>query len=126
MKWFARGAVAIVWLYNGLWCKLLEPCPSTSTSWPRSPLLGSGGARPLVRGIGAGETLLALWVLSGRSPRAAAVVQTGLLVAMNAGGLLWGRRWIPDPAALAVQNLAFLALVWSLAVWTRDDRKRSV
>jgi S-adenosylmethionine:diacylglycerol 3-amino-3-carboxypropyl transferase len=51
-------------------------------------------------------------VLSGRSLVLGAIVQTLLLVAMNVGGLVWGREQIADPAGMLVQNLAFLALVW--------------
>jgi hypothetical protein len=29
---------------------------------------------------------------------------------MNAGGLLWARELIPDPAGLVLQNVAFLTL----------------
>ena len=51
-------------------------------------------------------------MLSARRPRAAAVTQSALLVAMNAGGLAFARRHIPQPKALLAENAAFLALVW--------------
>jgi hypothetical protein len=51
-------------------------------------------------------------VISRRAPRLAAAAQTGLLLGMNAGGLIWGRRHIPAPRGLVAENLAFLALVW--------------
>ncbi len=44
--------------------------------------------------------------------RQAAIVQTVLLVAMNAGGLIWAWRLIPDPPGMILQNFAFLMLIW--------------
>jgi DoxX-like family len=69
-------------------------------------------AKETLYAIGAVETAFAAWVISGRAPRLAAAAQTALLVGMNVGGLLWGRRSIPAPKALVAENLAFLALVW--------------
>ena len=34
---------------------------------------------------------------------------------MNAGGLLWARRIIPDPGGMLVKNFAFLVLAWVAA-----------
>ena len=65
--------------------------------------------------IGAIEVAIAIWVLVGAAPIAAAGVQTVLLVAMNVGGLLWARDSIADPGAMITQNFAFLALVWVVA-----------
>jgi hypothetical protein len=39
-------------------------------------------------------------------------VQTALLIALNANGLLWARRVIYEPAGMVVKNIAFLMLVW--------------
>jgi hypothetical protein len=120
---FARAAVALVWLYNGAWCKLLRRCPGHVTIV--SAAFGEGGlATAALMGLGAVETGLAIWVLSRRSPRLAALVQTVLLVAMNAAGLTFGRDAIADPGELIVGNLAFLALVWVVALEPAppDDR----
>jgi uncharacterized membrane protein YphA (DoxX/SURF4 family) len=112
LKMIGRAAVALVWLYQGLWCKLLARCPSHAAvvaSLPE-PLGAVGGL--LLISLGAIEVLLAAWVLSGRAARLAAASQTVLLVAMNVGGLIWGRAAILDPGGMIVQNLAFLTLVW--------------
>lgn len=110
-----RLAVALVWLYQGLWCKLLGGCPGHRAIVDAVPWLGERGGEALLYGLGAVETGLALWVLSGRRPRAAALVQTALLAGMNGGGLLWGREHIADPGAMITQNLAFLTLAWIVA-----------
>ena len=111
----ARLAVALVWLYQGLWCKLLGGCPGHQAIVEAVPWLGESGGAVLLSGLGLLETGLAAWVLSGWRPRAAALVQTVLLVAMNGGGLLWGREHIADPGAMLTQNFAFLTLAWIVA-----------
>ena len=115
MPTLARAAIALVWLYHGLWCKVLGRCPEQAAIVAAVPGLEAGLAVWAVRALGLGETALAAWVLSGRAPRLAALVQTVLLVLMNGGGLVWGRAHIADPGAMIVQNLAFLALVWLVA-----------
>jgi DoxX-like family/Protein of unknown function (DUF3419) len=116
MTILARGAIALVWIYHGLWCKLLGECPEQAAIVAAVPGLAGGLGRGLFLALGLAETAIAGWVLGGRAPRAAALVQTTLILAMNGGGLLWGRAHIADPSALVVQNIAFLALVWVVAV----------
>jgi hypothetical protein len=62
--------------------------------------------------LGAVETCLALWVLSGLRPGLCALVQIGLLVSMNSAGILWARRRIHDPAGMLLKNAALLVLAW--------------
>jgi SAM-dependent methyltransferase len=115
-----RLAVALVWLYQGLWCKLLGRCPGHQAIVQAVPgLTGRAGAIVLA-GLGTIEVGLAVWVLSGWRPRLAATAQTLLLVGMNGGGLLWGREHIADPGAMITQNLAFLTLAWVVAGRTAE------
>ena len=65
------------------------------------------------------EVVLALWVLSGWEPVWAAVVQTALLVGMNANGLLFARKLIHDPAEMVVKNAALIVLMWVAAAQGR-------
>jgi hypothetical protein len=46
--------------------------------------------------------------LSGRAPRAAALVQTGVVVAFNAGGLAVGGGHIADPGRLLTGNAVLI------------------
>jgi hypothetical protein len=62
--------------------------------------------------LGWTELLLGLWVLSGFAPGVCALAQTVLLVALNAGGLLWSRHLIHDPGGMVFKNSAFLVLGW--------------
>jgi hypothetical protein len=100
-----------VWLYHGAWCKLLGRCTDQAQIVASVPGV-RGIAKEMLYAIGVVETAFAGWVVSGRAPRLAAAAQTALLLGMNAGGLIWGRRHIPAPRALVAENLAFLALVW--------------
>lgn len=108
-------AVAAVWLYEGLWCKLLEGVPNQLEVVDAVPFFDRNAAAWMLRGIGVVECGLALWVLSGWHPYLAAFAQTALLVGMNSCGLFWARRVIPDPGGMVVKNFAFLVLAWVVA-----------
>lgn len=108
----------MVWLYQGLWCKLLGGAEHHSQI--AAGVLPAFAAGPVLAGIGAGECALAVWVASGWRAPQAAVAQTALLAAMNAAGLLWARQWIADPAGMVLQNFAFLTLAWITAGRTYD------
>ncbi len=110
-----RLAVALVWLYQGLWCKVLGRCPGHQAIVEAVPGMDAQTAALALAGIGAVEVGLAVWVISGWRPRLAALAQTLLLAGMNGGGLLWGREHIADPGAMIVQNVAFLTLAWMVA-----------
>jgi uncharacterized membrane protein YphA (DoxX/SURF4 family) len=111
----ARAAVAAVWLYEGLWCKLLRADPNQESIVASVPGLPAACATAALRGIGATETALGIWVLSGARPRLAASVQSGLLVGFNAGGLAFANDRIAEPRRMLTRNAALLALVWLLA-----------
>jgi DoxX-like family len=112
---FPAAAVAGIWLYHGLWCKLLERCPEQLDVVASLPGLRGARARAVLFGIGAVETVLAAWVVGGKRPREAAALGTAMVIAMNAGGLTFGRRHIPAPRMLVAENLVFLGLVWLAA-----------
>ena len=121
-----RLAVALVWLYQGLWCKALGRCPGHQAIVEAVPGLSVRAASFALAGLGIVEVGLAVWVLSGWRPRMAAAAQTLLLAGMNGGGLLWGREHIADPGAMIVQNVAFLTLAWMVAgQGHRDDESEA-
>ena len=118
--WLIRFAVAAVWLYEGLWCKLLGGEPHQLTVVEAAPRFDSRTGALFLKLLGAVEVIVALWALSAVSPIPCAAVQTLTLVSLNAGGLIWARRIIHDPAGMVVKNFAFLVLVWvsaSLPGW---------
>jgi DoxX-like family len=107
-----RGGVAAVWLYEGLWCKILGRVPSQLQVAMAVPRLGPRFGPLALRAVGVVEVALAAWVMAGIAPGTCAIAETALLVALNANGLLWARRIIHDPAGMVVKNVAFLMLVW--------------
>lgn len=107
----SRLALASVWLHKGLWLELLAAIYHAHLV-AAVPL----GGPWLFHGIGLAEFALAAWILTGRHPRLAAYAQTALLLAMNAGGLLFARHLIADPVAMLTQNAVLLALAWRIAL----------
>ena len=112
--WLIRVAVASVWFYEGLWCKLLGGEPhqlAVVESAPMGPRIG----RVFLLGLGVVEVSMGAWALSAIAPLPCALAQTILLVALNANGLLWARHVIHDPAGMVIKNFAFLLLAWVAA-----------
>jgi len=110
-----RGAVAAVWLYEGLWCKLLGRESHQLQVVEAVPRLGPIVGRRFLMALGLVEVGLAAWVMSGLTPGVCALAQTVLLVLLNANGLLWARHIIHDPAGMVVKNVPFLLLAWVAA-----------
>jgi hypothetical protein len=110
--WLIRGAVAAVWVYEGLWCKLLGGEPNQLRIVEAVPNFGSRLGRSILTALGAVELALGVWAFSGWQPLYCAVAQTALLVTLNANGLLWSRHLIHDPGGMVVKNFAFLVLAW--------------
>ena len=114
--WLLQAAVAAVWLYEGLWCKVLARSPHEFEVVEQVPFLAPSTSHALLRLLGVLEALLGAWVLSGWQPVAAALVQTGLLIGLNTSGIYFSRdARIPDPAGMVVKNAAFLVLAWATA-----------
>ena len=117
-----RCAVAAVWLYEGLWCKLLGREARQVQVVEAVPKLGPLVGRHFLKVLGLVETAVALWVLSGISPGLCAIAQTVLLVSLNANGLIWARHIIHDPGGMVVKNasvpgsarVACAAMTWRI------------
>lgn len=110
-----RGVMALVWLYNGLWLKLVTRDPHhaqiVSSVFP-DPTIGSLA----LTAIGCAETALALAILSGRASRVVNLGQVGLLLAMNGVGIAFSEE-IARPAGLVISNLPLVACALALAVF---------
>lgn len=88
--------IALVWLANGLLCKVLQLVPRHEAIVAR--ILGPGHAGTLALLIGLGEIGMAVWIVSGIQRRWCAMVQIALILSMNVleswlapDLLLWGR-----------------------------------
>jgi hypothetical protein len=118
--WLVHIAVAAVWLYEGLWCKLLNGEPRQMEVVAAVPRYGPVVGAAFLRGLGVVEVALAGWILSGIAPVLCALGQTILLLALNSAGLIWARHLIHDPIGMVLKNLAFLVLAWvsaSFPIW---------
>jgi hypothetical protein len=107
-----RTPLAAVWLYQGLWCKLLGHAAYQAGIVACIPWLN---AEFVLLALGVVECALSAWVVAGWRPLTAAVAQTLLLAVMNFGGIVWSGRLIADPAGMLLQNAAFLTLAWVAA-----------
>ena len=110
--WLIRAAVAAVWLYEGLWCKLFGREPNQLRIVEAVPHFGPRIGASFLSTLGVIETALGICVLTAVAPIPCAITQTLLLVTLNAAGLTWSRHLIHDPAGMVVKNCAFLTLVW--------------
>src|ERR1043166_3557557 len=113
--WLIHIAVAAVWLYEGLWCKLLGGEPRQIEVVTAVPRYGQSVGGMFLKSLGVIEVGLAGWVLSGIAPLLCAIVQTILLLALNASGLIWARHLIHDPAGMVLKNGGFRVRAWVLA-----------
>jgi len=93
---FIRILIALVWLANGLLCKILNLVPRHTTIV--GTILGDAYAREITIAIGIAETGMTIWILSGLFRKFNAVFQMMIIAAMNILEsiltphlLLWGR-----------------------------------
>lgn len=91
-----RIAYALIWLANGLLCKVLNLVPRHQEIV--AAIFGQEHARLLTVAIGISEVLMAVWILSGIRSRLNAIVQMLVIAVMNTLEfflvphlLLWGR-----------------------------------
>jgi DoxX-like family len=80
-RFYLNAAIAVVWLVNGLFCKLLNLVPRHQEIVAR--ILGDEHSFLLTKTIGIMEIFMAVWVFSRKNFRLAAIVQAVLVGAMN-------------------------------------------
>lgn len=73
--------IALVWLVNGLYCKVLNYVPRHQLIVAR--ILGDDYAGILTRVIGISEIGMAIWILTGIKHRWCAIAQILLVATMN-------------------------------------------
>lgn len=88
--------IALVWIVNGLYCKVLHGVPRHEQIVER--ILGGEYAHTLTVLIGFSEILIGVWVLSGIKARWNAIAQMVIVATMNCMEfilapdlLLWGK-----------------------------------
>lgn len=113
--WLLRFAVASVWIYEGLWCKLMTRSSHELEVIATMPYFGPTAFGNALKVLGLVELGIAIWIMTGLAPVACALLQTALLLGLNANGLLFARKIIHEPLGMIVRNFSFLVLVWVLA-----------
>lgn len=73
--------IALVWLVNGLFCKVLNLVPRHGQIV--AAILGVSYANTLTVLIGLAELVMVVWIISGYRPRLCAVMQIMVVLMMN-------------------------------------------
>jgi hypothetical protein len=73
--------IALVWLINGLFCKVLNLVPRHELIVAR--ILGDAHSGLLTKAIGSFEILMFIWIMSGIKRRWSAILQVILVATMN-------------------------------------------
>ena len=107
-------ATAVVWLLFGMWFKVFGLVPRHRLIV--TAVVGEAGAGPVTLLIGAAETAMALWILSGIYPRVCAAVQSIAIATMNALELSLARDLLLAPILMVCANAVFLVVVWYCAL----------
>jgi uncharacterized membrane protein YphA (DoxX/SURF4 family) len=88
--------IAVVWIANGLFCKVLNLVPRHAEIVAR--IIGEDYSGPLTVLIGCSEIVMAIWILSGFKSRINALTQIVVVGTMNilefilaSDLLLWGK-----------------------------------
>jgi hypothetical protein len=110
-----QAAVAAVWFYEGFWCKVLARSKHEFEVVEQVRFLSPWMVGAFLRTLGVVEAALAVWVMLGWQPVAAAMAQTGLLIGLNTAGITLARTRIPDPFGMLLKNGVLLVLAWVCA-----------
>lgn len=106
-----RLSIASVWVYQGLWHKVIALDGRHREIMKQALGTTYGGAACVALGLF--ECLLGLAVLLNIRPMPVAWIQIGLLAGMNSAGLLTAAKDIPDPGAMLTMNFAFAMAIWT-------------
>lgn len=109
-RWMLRVSVAVVWLYQGLWHKVIAVDDRHLRIVEQA--VGAGLGRLALSGLGAFEAALGLCILLAWKPMPVAWTQIILLAGMNTAGILTAADQIPDPAGMVTMNFVFCVAAW--------------
>ena len=113
-----RLGVGAVWIFHGLYSKILRGVPRHRSIVAR--VVGDDLATPATTAVGVLEILLGLWVWSGRKKRACAFTQTMALGSMNALEISKAKDLLISAPGMLALNSALLFLAW----FSARDRPR--
>jgi hypothetical protein len=118
----ATAAIGGVWIFHGLFSKILGGIPRHRLIIER--ILGESVADHATVAIGVLEILLGLWVFSRRKRVMCALAQTLAIVTMNAIEIALAKDLLISAPGMVGLNCAFLAVVWYWALAVRSDPPR--
>ena len=102
--------ISLIWFINGFFCKILNLVPRHELIV--STITGSSHPHQLTILIGISETLMSLWIISGKYHRLNAILQILIIATMNTlefflvpDLLLWGRM-------NAVFAVLLIGIIW--------------
>ncbi|MFY7938703.1 MAG: DoxX-like family protein [Flavobacterium sp.] len=95
---------ALVWLVNGLFCKVLNLVPRHEQIVAR--ILGEQYSRELIILIGLSEIVMAIWIFSNYKKRLNTIIQIAVVLTMNILEFLL----VPDLLLWGKLNLVFACL----------------
>ena len=102
--------IAMVWIVNGLFCKLLNLVPRHQAIVSR--ILGEEYAVHFTRAIGVAEIFMGIWILSGVNTRLNAIIQIFVVIVMNLIELIL----VPDLLLFGEANF-ILALLFIIILY---------
>ncbi|HEX7753824.1 MAG TPA: DoxX-like family protein [Niabella sp.] len=76
-----KYVIALIWLINGLFCKVVNGVPRHQELVEKILRLQDGRTVTLL--IGISEIIMAIWIISGYRPHLNAIVQIVIIVLMN-------------------------------------------
>ena len=103
--------IALVWLINGLVCKVLNVVPRHTEIV--ATILGEQYARPLTILIGLAEVVMAIWIWSRYRSKLSATLQIVIVLLMNILEIILA----PDLLLWGKWNLLFAILFVILVYW---------
>ena len=113
----AQGLIGAVWIFHGLYSKLLNGIPRHRQIIGR--ILGESRASTATVVIGLGEIAVGIWALSGWQRVLCASAQTAALVAMNVIEIALAADLLISAIGMLLLNGTFLTVVWTWALAAR-------
>ena len=110
LHFMAQVGIGSVWLFHGLYSKLLNGIPRHRLIVGK--ILGKEIAGIATKTIGLLELILGAWAIAGWHPVWCASVQTAALIAMNSLEIILAREFLISAAGMVALNLFFLVVVW--------------
>ena len=116
----AGAAIGGVWVFHGLYSKLLNGIPRHREIVAR--VVGEEFATPVTKLVGIGEVFLGLWTWSSRARKACATTQTAALASMNTLEIARAKDVLISAPGMLLLNTALIAATWVWATSDRDSR----